>query len=65
MRLGRQRYESRYLAIKYFYEEKQWNINWMCRQLDISRAALLAENLVPYPIAENKRIYAYKAKWCA
>lgn len=39
MRLGRQRCESKYLAVKYFYEEKQWSINWMCRQLNISRAA--------------------------
>ncbi len=39
MRLGRQRCESKYLSVKYFYEEKQWSINWMCRQLNISRAA--------------------------
>lgn len=39
MRLGKQRHESKYLAVKYFYEEKQWSINWMCRQLNISRAA--------------------------
>lgn len=39
MSLGKQRYESKYIAIKYFYEEKQWSVNWMCRQLGISRAA--------------------------
>ena len=39
MRLGKQRHESKYLAVKYFYEEKQWSINWMCQQLNISRAA--------------------------
>jgi len=39
VRLGKQRNESKYLAVKYFYEEKQWSINWMCRQLNISRAA--------------------------
>lgn len=39
MKLGKQRYESEYLAIKYFSNKKQWSINWMCRQLGISRAA--------------------------
>lgn len=39
MRLGKQRYESKYLAIQYFYENKSWSINWMCKALDISRAA--------------------------
>lgn len=37
--LGKTRYESKYLAIKYFYEEKNWSIEWMCKQLEISRAA--------------------------
>ena len=39
MRLNKLRYESKYLAIKYFYEEKNWSIKWMCEQLGISRAA--------------------------
>lgn len=39
MRLGKLRYESKYLAIKYFHETKNWNIGWMCRQLAVSRAA--------------------------
>lgn len=39
MKLGKQRYESEYLAIKYFSDKKQWSINWMCKQLGISRAA--------------------------
>jgi transposase InsO family protein len=39
VRLGNQQYESRFLTIKYFYDEKQWSINWMCKQLNISRAA--------------------------
>lgn len=39
MKLGKQRYESKYKAIKCFYEENQWSINWMCKQLEISRAA--------------------------
>ena len=39
MRLGKLRYDSKYMAIKFFYETKNWSINWMCRQLEISRAA--------------------------
>ena len=39
MRLGNQRHESKYMAIKFFYEKKNWSINWMCKQLEISRAA--------------------------
>ena len=39
MRLGKVRNQSRYLAIKYFYEQKHWSINWMCKQLGISHAA--------------------------
>lgn len=35
---GRVRNEAKYLAIKYFYTEKNWNIGWMCQQLNISRA---------------------------
>ena len=38
MRLGKQRYESKFMAIKYYYESKAWSINWMCKELDISRA---------------------------
>lgn len=37
--LGKVRYESKYLAIKYFHVEKNWSIEWMCKQLEISRAA--------------------------
>lgn len=39
MMIGKQRYESKYMAIRYFYEEKHWSINWMCKQLKISHAA--------------------------
>ena len=27
------------MAIKFFYETKNWSINWMCKQLEVSRAA--------------------------
>ena len=39
MRLGKIRYESKYLAIKHFHTEKNWSIKWMCKHLEISRAA--------------------------
>lgn len=39
MKLGKLRHESKYLAIRYFYTKKNWSIEWMCRQLEISRAA--------------------------
>jgi len=39
VRLGKVRFESRYIAIQYFYESKGWSIRWMCQQLDITRAA--------------------------
>ncbi len=53
MRLGKQRNESKYLAVKYFYEEKQWSINWMCWQLNISRAAYYKLMLV-YKCGQKK-----------
>ena len=39
MRLGKTRYESKYMAIKELHTEKKWSIEWMCKQLEISRAA--------------------------
>lgn len=39
MRLGKQRHESKYMAVQYFYKEHHWSINWMCKQLGIARSA--------------------------
>lgn len=39
MRLGKVRFESKYMAIQYFYENKHWSIRWMCQQLGITRWA--------------------------
>ena len=39
MRLGKLRYDSKFMAIKCFKKTKQWSINWMCKQLEVSRAA--------------------------
>ncbi len=36
MTLGKQRFESKYLAIKYFYDNESWSINWMCKHLEVS-----------------------------
>ena len=56
MRLGRQRYESKYLAVRYFYKEKQWSVNWMCRQLNISHAAYYKWLHRPIPEQESENI---------
>ena len=37
--MGKLRYDSKFMAIKFFCETKGWSINWMCKQLEISRAA--------------------------
>lgn len=39
MRFSRQRHESKYLAVKHFYETKGWSIAWMCKVLEIARSA--------------------------
>ena len=58
MRLGKLRYDSKFIAIKFFYETKNWSINWMCKQLEISRAAyykwLYRE--IPKKEAENMKL---------
>ena len=56
VRLGKVRYESKYLAIKYYHVEKGWSIEWMCKQLEISRAAYYKwlHRDAPEQEAENK-----------
>lgn len=39
MRFDKLRYASEFMTIKYFAETKNWNINWMCKQLEVSRSA--------------------------
>ena len=56
MRLGKQRYESKYMAIKYFYKNKGWSINWMCKQLSVSRAAYYKWLHREIPIQEQENI---------
>ena len=58
MRLGKQRHELKYLTIKYFYMERKWSINWMCKQLNISRAAYYKwlHRSIPEQEAENIKL---------
>ena len=56
MRLGKQRYESKYMAIQYFYENNGWSINWMCNQLSVSRAAYYKWLHREVPIQEQTNI---------
>ena len=46
------------MAIKFFYETKNWSINWMCKQLEVSRAGyykwLYRE--IPKQEAENMKL---------
>lgn len=58
MRLGRVRYESKYLTVKYFHTEKSWGIEWMCKHLGISRAAYYKwlHREVPNDELENIRL---------
>lgn len=49
-----------------FYAEERPQERFHCQTpSEVRQAALSAENPVQYPIAKNKRIEAYKAKWCA
>lgn len=68
MRLGKQRYESKYMAIRYFYEEKHWSINWMCKQLKISHAAYYKWIHRSVPEQENRKlaglIKEYDERFC-
>lgn len=56
MRLGRVRFESKYIAIQYFYEKKRWSIRWMCEQLGVTRAAYYKWLQREIPAAEQENI---------
>jgi transposase InsO family protein len=56
VRFGKQRYEAKYMTIKYFYENKGWSINWMCKQLFVSRAAYYKWLHREIPIQEQENI---------
>ncbi|MEI3577824.1 MAG: hypothetical protein V8Q07_05095 [Acutalibacteraceae bacterium] len=46
------------MAIKFFYETKNWSINWMCKQLEVSRAAYYKwlHREIPKQEAENMKL---------
>lgn len=46
------------MAIKFFYETKNWSIKWMCKQLEISRAAYYKwlNRKIPEQEAENMKL---------
>lgn len=49
-----------------FYAEERLQERFHCKTpLEVRSEALSAETPTQYPITENKRIKAYKAKWCA
>lgn len=58
MSLGKLRHESKYLAVKYFYEEKGWSIRWMCKQLEIAHSAYYKWKHweIPKQETENEKI---------
>lgn len=59
MRLGKLRYDSKETSgNKVFYETKNWSINWMCKQLEISRSAYYKwlHREIPEQEAENMKL---------
>lgn len=56
MTLGKQRYESKYLTIKYFCDNNGWSIKWMCNLLEISRASYYKWLHRKLPLQEKKNI---------
>lgn len=49
-----------------FHAEERPQERFHCKTpLEVRSEALSAENPAQYPIAKNKRIEIYKAKWCA
>ncbi len=58
MRLDKLRLESKYMAIEQYLTKKNWSVRWMCRQLNVSKAAYYKwqHRSVPEAEAENIRI---------
>lgn len=49
-----------------FYAEERPQDRFCCKTpSEVRQDALSAKEPIQYPIAENKRIIAYKSKWCA
>lgn len=56
MKLGKQRYDSKYLTIKYFKDNNSWSVKWMCNHLGISRAAYYKWLHREVPVLERETI---------
>lgn len=58
MRLGKQRHDSKYLAMKHFSDTNSWGIKWMCNHLGISRASYYKwlHREIPTQEKENKEL---------
>ncbi len=56
MRLGKLRYDSKFMAVKFFYENESWSISWMCGQLEISRSAYYKWLLREVPLQEEENL---------
>lgn len=56
MRLGKLRYDSKFIAVKFFYERESWSISWMCGQLEISRSAYYKWLLREVPLQEEENL---------
>lgn len=46
------------MAVKFFYETKNWSINWMCKQLGISRSSYYKwiQRKIPEQELENRKL---------
>ena len=59
-----------YLAVKHFYEAKEWSINWMCKQLGITRTGYYKwlHRDIPVQEQENQKlaelIKEYDERFC-
>lgn len=60
--LGKVRHESKYLAVRHFHTEKNWSIEWICRHLEISRAAYYKWLHREVPDAECEKIILHTVK---
>jgi len=54
--LGKLRYESKYITIQYFHENKSWSIQWMCKSLGVSRASYYKWLHREIPLQEEENI---------
>lgn len=61
MTLEKQRYQNKYMTIRYFDEEHNWPVRWMCQRLGVSRAGYYKwlDRVQPEQEKENEQIAAF------